>query len=170
MKKGFTLIELMIVIAIIGILTSIGIVSFSQARGKANDAKRRADLKTLQTALEQYYSDNGSYPTTSGWNSSQSDDTNAGGIKGGNWLPGLVPQYMKQLPYDPVGGASNIQPTCSSWKKAYLYQSNGQQYVLLSHCAVEATVLNNPKDALYDPVRPAHAWKVCAGAAACATW
>ena len=62
-NKGFTLIELLVVIAIIGILATLAIVSLTTARSSSRDAKRLADLKQLQTALEVYYNDYGSYPT-----------------------------------------------------------------------------------------------------------
>src|SRR5574344_1894140 len=60
--QGFTLIELLVVIAIIGILATLAIVSLTTARSSSRDAKRIADLKQLQTALEVYYNDYGSYP------------------------------------------------------------------------------------------------------------
>lgn len=56
MKKGFTLLEMLVVIGIIAILVSIGISSYSTAQKKARDAKRKSDLKSIQSALEQYYS------------------------------------------------------------------------------------------------------------------
>jgi type II secretion system protein G len=59
--RGFTLIELLIVIAIIGILASIVLVSLSQARAKAKDARMAANIKSVQTALDTYYIDNGYY-------------------------------------------------------------------------------------------------------------
>ncbi|NOY35889.1 MAG: type II secretion system protein [bacterium] len=62
---GFTLIELLVVIAIIGILSSIVLASLNSARKKGKDARRVADIKQIQLALEMYYDDNnGSYPTT----------------------------------------------------------------------------------------------------------
>ncbi|MFA6485850.1 MAG: prepilin-type N-terminal cleavage/methylation domain-containing protein [Candidatus Magasanikbacteria bacterium] len=65
-KKGFTLIELLVVIAIIGLLSTLAVVALGQARLKARDSKRLADLKQVQTALELYYTDNNAYPTGSG--------------------------------------------------------------------------------------------------------
>lgn len=62
---GFTLIELLVVITIIGILVSLGTVSYSTTQKKARNSRRMQDLKAIQSAFEQYYADNsGSYPTT----------------------------------------------------------------------------------------------------------
>lgn len=54
-NKGFTLIELLVVIAIIAVLASIVLVSLNTARIKGRDARRIADIKSLQVALEMYY-------------------------------------------------------------------------------------------------------------------
>ncbi len=63
-NKGFTLIELLVVIAIIGILSSVVLASLNSARQKARDARRIADIKQIQLALELYADSNsGSYPT-----------------------------------------------------------------------------------------------------------
>lgn len=62
-RRGFTLIELLVVIAIIGILSSVVLASLNSARQKGRDARRVADIKQLQLALELYYDANGRYPT-----------------------------------------------------------------------------------------------------------
>jgi prepilin-type N-terminal cleavage/methylation domain-containing protein len=62
-EKGFTLIELMIVIAILGILAAVAIPNFLNARGKAQDASALSTLEAVKTALEMYAADNGAYPT-----------------------------------------------------------------------------------------------------------
>ncbi len=63
-NRGFTLIELLVVIAIIGILSSIVLASLNSARQKGRDARRIADIKQIQLALELYYDAHSSYPTT----------------------------------------------------------------------------------------------------------
>jgi len=53
---GFTLLEMLVVIGLIGVLVGLGSVSYSTAQKKARDAKRKSDLKSIQNAFEQYYS------------------------------------------------------------------------------------------------------------------
>ena len=61
-KKGFTLIELMIVIAIIGILAAIAIPQFAAYRTKSYNSASQSDLRNVLTTLEAYYADWQSYP------------------------------------------------------------------------------------------------------------
>lgn len=74
-KKGFTLIELLVVVAIIGLLSTLSIVALNNARARSRDARRVADVKQVQTALELYYNDNGSYPSAVTFNGSSSIGT-----------------------------------------------------------------------------------------------
>jgi prepilin-type N-terminal cleavage/methylation domain-containing protein len=61
-KKAFTLIELLIVVAIISILASIALPNFREAQTRSKVAVARSDLRTLSMALEEYMLDNGAYP------------------------------------------------------------------------------------------------------------
>ena len=61
-NKGFSLIEMMVVIAIIGILTGIIITNLSGSKGKARDVKRISDVGTIQLALELYFDRCNKYP------------------------------------------------------------------------------------------------------------
>jgi type II secretion system protein G len=64
-ERGFTLIELMIVVAIIAILAGILIPNFVNARSQAQTAACESNLRAIATALELYYADNQVYPTAS---------------------------------------------------------------------------------------------------------
>jgi prepilin-type N-terminal cleavage/methylation domain-containing protein len=64
-KSGFTLLELLVVIAVASILVSIASASYTTAQKKARDARRMGDMKAVQNAAEQFYADNIKYPTLS---------------------------------------------------------------------------------------------------------
>ena len=93
MKKGFTLIELLVVVAIIGVLASVVLASLNGARSRARDSQRITSLRNLQTALELYHVDNGSYPTK-----------NPDAACSSSWsaLSSLVEDYISELPVDPI--------------------------------------------------------------------
>jgi type II secretion system protein G len=91
--RGFTLIELIIVVAIISILAAILIPNFLHARAEAQSSSCEANLKQIATALEEYAVDNdGQYPGSSG-----PVDVNLFGGPGN--------QYVSSVPADPAGGS-----------------------------------------------------------------
>lgn len=94
-KRGFTLIEVLIAVAIIAVISSVGFISFGKATSLARDHKRKADLKEIAVALELYYAKNGHYPSD-GFNL-EYNSTSAQ-----PWIPNLVPGYLQSLPTDPV--------------------------------------------------------------------
>jgi len=70
MRKGFTLLELLVTISIIGLLLGIGAVSFSTAQKRGRDSRRQGDMKAIQKSLEQCYSIDTKYPQTAASDSS----------------------------------------------------------------------------------------------------
>ncbi len=65
-QAGFTLMEILIVMVIIGILATLGFGSFMSSQQKGRDARRKSDLSQVSRALEAYYNDKGSYPLSTG--------------------------------------------------------------------------------------------------------
>lgn len=128
-KTGFTLIELMVVIAIIGILSTILYASFDVAKAQSRDKVRMASLKELQLAIELYKAQNGVYPTRGCGN--VGDFAGPGPVPAaGNgyascatYITGLVPDFIPSLPNDP-----SFENQAG---RGFYYRSNGTSYKLI---------------------------------------
>ena len=128
---GFTLIELLVVIAIIGLLSTIVLVSLNNARNKANNAKRKADLRQIHQALDMYKVDHGYYPGDGPCNDHSNCAADTGWRTDSYIWRYLVTndKLLGRLPKDPVNNGtynywyepnSATQGNCneSSWAKA----------------------------------------------------
>jgi general secretion pathway protein G len=120
-RKAFTLIELLVVIAIIGVLATLATISLSNSRAKARDAKRVADIRQVQTALELFFNDNNRYPTANEWNAGSILSTSSDGD--------IV--YMLTIPEAP----SPADGGCDSATNSFVYTTypDGTSYTL-SYC------------------------------------
>ena len=114
MKRGFTFIEILVVLTIIAVLTAVGATNFRVANQKARDGRRQADLEQIRAALELYRSDEAGYPVI--------DIIADGEIVG---LTGNV--YMETVPTDPRSDFT------------YYYTSDGITYSLCASLEVTTT-------------------------------
>lgn len=138
-KKGFTLIELLVVVAIIGILASIVLININNARKKARDSKRIAEIEQIQRALEMYYNDNGTYPISGNCNATTPNGgwcNSVQSLSDGHWIRQgelNLGSYLSTDPIDPKQGGS---ATWGAGGNTYYYFSrnygeSGQWYMIV---------------------------------------
>lgn len=139
-KKGFTLLELLMVIMIIGILATVVVVNLTVSQKKARDSKRVADLQSIQSAVEMYRQTSGKLPggTASyyqsnynpNWTLHKESQTAPDTADDDKFAIDLA-AYLSSLPIDPKNGKESIQPwTQDTTGLAYRYQQNGSKYKL----------------------------------------
>ncbi|MBU2543676.1 type II secretion system GspH family protein [Patescibacteria group bacterium] len=100
-NAGFTLIEITVVMAIIGVLAALAIGSYKSSQIKARDTQRKNDLKQISSSLEAYYNDKGQYPISSvsyEINGCADGDTCSWGDA---WVDESNTTYMVEIPSDP---------------------------------------------------------------------
>lgn len=116
-KKGFTLVEVLLVIVIIAILAAIVIVAINPARqiAQANNTQRKTDVKTLLDAVHEYGIDNrGALPSSIG-----TQATPVGNASGEVDLCSLlVPTYVAAMPFDPTATGSHYT-SCTDYETGY---------------------------------------------------
>ena len=136
-KRGFTLIEILIVIAIIGVLASVVLVGLGPSQRQGRDARRLSDLRQVQNALELYFTRCGFFPDPNG--ARASPQCAASGA--GTWteLVGTLTTGgigVAQIPNDPVSG------------RTYQYEARPDltSYILRADLEVTNTALDTDID------------------------
>jgi len=130
---GFTLIELIVVIAIIAVLSAIVLVNVNGYTAKARDARRRADITQIQKALEMYYADNSRYPNAGGATSPNGGWSNSADASW-NSLQNLIRPYLAKLPVDPIENYDAAKWAVNGYH--YSYVGCTQTYMLVFNLEV----------------------------------
>ena len=123
-QKGFTLLELLVVMAIMALLAGLGLRTFGSVQQKSRDGRRKQDLQSISKALEIYYNDFKHYPYASGGKIMGCGENSTEACTWGDMWQNSnnLTLYMSQLPQDP-GGSQYF----------YLADPQGQTYRLFAY-------------------------------------
>lgn len=145
-SKGFTIVELLIVIIIIGILAALVLNSFRGVQERARDTERQTDINAQAGQLEVYYTDNGGYPTYTGE------------INTDSWIQGALKGADLNAWRAPNQTSNSMVNTATPTKDQYGYtplQDDGTTACTTAPCAKyklywysEKTATVNSKDSL----------------------
>ena len=122
-NRGFTIVELLIVIVVIGILAAIVIVAFNGIQERAKWSKLQSDISSINKVVQMYYAQNGSYPATAtppNWSWRYSCIT---GVAGNSFIPDSS-SIASSISQAPCNGGTTSDDT-------WLYGSDGVEYKLL---------------------------------------
>ncbi len=103
-SKGFTLIELMVALAIVAVVFGVVITTSAGIQRQSRDSQRKADLSKIQTALQQYYTDENKYPPSTALGLSATALKSLDNTK----------TYLNGIPRDPKGGAYYYMPVLNT--------------------------------------------------------
>ncbi|OGL24732.1 hypothetical protein A3A68_02355 [Candidatus Saccharibacteria bacterium RIFCSPLOWO2_01_FULL_48_13] len=112
-NRGFTIVELLIVIVVIGILAALVIVTYTGIQQRARDTERKTDINAIHGQVEAYYAQNGAYPALADINTSTWRDAN---------ITGLDDAALQ----DPRGTVEELAATASNTQYGYaVFQTDG---------------------------------------------
>ncbi len=159
---GLTLIEILVVVAIVGILAAVIAVNAIESGKLSRDAKRQADLRSLQSAIELYKNKEGRYPygcnaPEGSWSDVWSGQITSVDYRCTNgstqYINGLAPKYIPTLPQDQRLNGNN---------SGYVYRTNaaGTVYKLMAMRTVEADSVDYNHEFKSCDIRPDVAGKL----------
>ncbi len=148
-NAGFTIVEMLIVVTILAMLAGVLIPVLEDSASTSRDARRAADLKSVQAAVEAFHRVNGLYPDTGNRWSNELGTAESYGPDG--YIPDLVPEFLPALPKDPEEGTD-------FGSEGYAYRSDGTNFKLVAWNTPESFPVGNP---FYDPQAADKNWQIC---------
>jgi len=118
-NKGFTLVELLVVVSLIGVLATLVLANLNSGRQRVRDAQRKSDVRNIQTALRLYYNDNAGYPGSSSGKIVGCDGTCEWGAM---WQNDDI-TYMNVLPGDPLTTQSYRYTSSGAGSETYTLEA-----------------------------------------------
>ncbi len=116
-QNGFTIVELLIVVVVIGILAAIVTVAYTGITSRAKDSERSAELRSIATAIDLYYIDNGGYPRCGATGPNVSPYPLGAGTAASCLADELVPTYISSIPTDPTNSGSYVYRYAVGYRK-----------------------------------------------------
>ena len=144
---GFTLLEILVSLSIIGILTSVIYFSFDTARESSRNKAMMAEVKELQLAIELYRAQNGEYPeapASSGCGSGAAEQIGTDSACGGEYIVGLTPDFISELPR----ASESANPNCDIEYRRF---ADGSWYKLSANECLEGNTLGPDDEMLLCP-------------------
>ena len=129
-NSGFTIVELLIVIVVIGILALLVITTYSGIQAKARNSKRQTDVASVQTQLEAFFSQNGYYPSRTDMNSAAWLTTNMKSLDQNALIDPSNPTQSKTLVAAPVAKSYAYAVTDSSGNSCEADDTTCAKYTL----------------------------------------
>lgn len=129
-NEGFTIVELLIVIVVIGILALLVITTYSGIQAKARNSKRSSDVATIQTQLEAFFQNSGYYPSLADMNNATWLSTNMKSLDTGALVDPSNATQSKTLVATPTAKSYSYAPKDSSDASCETTDTNCAKYTL----------------------------------------
>jgi prepilin-type N-terminal cleavage/methylation domain-containing protein len=141
-KRGFTLVELIVVFSVIAILASLLVLGMTETRNRSRDSDRQADLRLMQNAIELYKNKYGRYPAGCNGANTWSGQTvtalstNRCTSASQEYIVGLAPEFIPALPKE-------LKPNGDNSGYMYYVNTDGSTFKLVAYRTVESEFVSD---------------------------